>query len=108
MCNLWLPYGKNKCTLEGYTNMDGSMAEDSHAITGYAFLINGRAVSWSLRYQEIMSLSIIESKYVTVMHGGKEGLWLCSPLSKVFNPIKTPTTLFSDIQAAIVLTCDHQ
>ena len=45
MCNLWLSYRETKQTLEGYTNVDGSMAEDRCAITGYAFLINGGAVS---------------------------------------------------------------
>jgi hypothetical protein len=84
------------------------MPKDRCAIIGYAFLINGRAVSWSSKHQEIMSLSTTESKYVVVTHGGKEGLWLCSLLSKVFNPIKTPTMLFSDNQAAIALMCNHQ
>ena len=38
----------------------------------------------------------------------KEGIWLRSLLSKVFEPIKPPTTLFSNNQAMIALTCDHQ
>ena len=38
----------------------------------------------------------------------KEGMWLRSLLSKVFEPIKPPTTLFSDNQAVIALTRDHQ
>jgi hypothetical protein len=44
--DLWLSYGKSKCTLEGYADTDGSMAKDRRAITGYAFLIDGSAVSW--------------------------------------------------------------
>jgi len=43
-----------------------------------------------------------------VTHGGKEALWLCSLISEVFGNITSPTTLFSDNQAAITLTCDHQ
>src|SRR5713226_128399 len=38
----------------------------------------------------------------------KEVLWLCSLLSKVFGSLMTLTTLFSDNQAAIALTQDHQ
>jgi hypothetical protein len=38
----------------------------------------------------------------------KEVLWLRSLLSEVFQPIKPPTTLFSNNQAAISLTKDHQ
>jgi hypothetical protein len=106
--NLWLTYGETRQVLEGYANADGSMAKDRHAITGYVFLIDGGAIFWSSKRQEIVSLSTTKSKYITVMHRMKEVLWLCSLLSKVFQPIKPLTTLFSDNQAAISLTWDHQ
>ena len=107
-CDLWLSYGETKRTLMGYADADGSMAEDQRAITGYAFLIDGSAVSWLSKQQEIVSLSTTESEYVTAMHGMKEALWLRSLLSKLFGPISEATTLFSDNQAAIALTKDHQ
>jgi Reverse transcriptase (RNA-dependent DNA polymerase) len=108
MRDLWLSYGESKRTLEGYANADGSMAKDRHAITGYAFLVDGGAVSWSSKRQEIVSLSTTESEYVAAMHGGKEALWLRSLISEVFGTLQEPTTLFSDNQAAIALTHDHQ
>src|SRR5258708_614722 len=103
-CDLWLSYGETKCALEGYANADGSMAKDRHAITGYAFLIDGSAISWSSKQQEIVLLSTMESEYVATTHGMKEALWLCSLMSEVFGPISSATTLFSDNQAAIALT----
>jgi Reverse transcriptase (RNA-dependent DNA polymerase) len=106
--DLWLTYGEAKRTLEGFADADGSMAEDRRAISGYAFLIDGGAVSWSSKRQEIVSLSTTESEYVAVTHGGKEAVWLRSLLSHVFGPFKDPTTLFSDNQSAIALTRDHQ
>jgi hypothetical protein len=106
--DLWLTYGETRRVLEGYADADGSMSEDRRAITGYAFLIDGGAVSWSSKRQEIVSLSTTESEYVAATHGMKEALWLRSLLSEVFEPIKPPTTLFSDNQAAISLTRDHQ
>jgi hypothetical protein len=106
--NLWLSYGESKRTLEGYADVDGSMAEDRRTITGYAFLVDGGAVSWSSKQQEIVSLSTTESEYVAAMHGGKEALWLRSLISEVFGTLQEPTTLFSDNQAAIALTRDHQ
>ena len=36
---LWLTYGTSKMDLTGYADADGSMAEDQHAISGYAFLV---------------------------------------------------------------------
>ncbi len=108
MHNLCLTYGETRHVLEGYADADGSMAEDRRAILGYAFLIDGGAVSWSSKWQEIVSLSTTESEYVVATHGMKEGLWLRSLLSKIFGPLSNPLTLFSDNQAAITLTRDHQ
>ena len=76
MHDLWLTYGETKQALEGYANTDGSMNKDRRAITGYAFLIDEGAVSWSSKRQEIVSLSTTESKYVTATHSMKEALWL--------------------------------
>ena len=49
-----------------------------------------------------------KSEYVTAMHGMKKVLWLHSLLAELFGSLKAPTTLFSDNQAVIVLTCNHQ
>jgi hypothetical protein len=106
--DLWLSYGESKRTLEGYADADGSMAEDRHAITGYAFLIDGGTVSWSSKRQEIVSLSTTESEYVVATHSSKEALWLRSLISEVFGTLQEPTTLFSNNQAAIALMRDHQ
>jgi hypothetical protein len=106
--NLWLTYGETKQVLEGYADADGSMTEDRRAITGYAFLIDGGTISWSSKRQEIVSLSTTESEYVAATHGMKEAIWLRSLLTEVFDPIKPPTTLFSDNQAAIALARNHQ
>jgi hypothetical protein len=84
------------------------MAEDRRAVSGYAFLIDGGAVSWSSKRQEIVSLSTTESEYVAATHASKEALWLRSLISQIFDPITEPTTLFSDNQSAIALTKDHQ
>ena len=105
---LWLTYGTSKMDLTGYADADGSMAEDRQAISGYAFLIHGGAVSWSAKRQEIIALSTTEAEYIAITHGVKEALWLCSLLSQLFNTVLDPTTLFSDNQSAIQLTKDHQ
>jgi hypothetical protein len=106
--NLWLTYGETKRVLIGYADADGSMAEDRRAISGYAFLIDGGAVSWSSKQQEVVSLSTTESEYVAATHGMKEVLWLRSLLSEVFGKPTDPTTMFSDNQSAIALARDHQ
>ena len=106
--DLWLTYGEAQQALVGYADADGSMSEDCHAITGFTFLIDGGAVSWSSKKQEIVSLSTTESKYMAATHGMKEGLWLQSLLAEIFEPFTDTTMLFLDNQSAIVLTRDHQ
>ena len=84
------------------------MAEDHRAISGYAFLVDGGAVLWSSKQQEIISLSTTESEYVAATHGMKEALWLHSLLSEVFGSFKEATIMLCDNQSAIALTCNHQ
>jgi hypothetical protein len=110
--DLWLVYGGVKRVLTGWADADGSMAEDRRAVTGYAFLINGGAVSWSSKKQEIVSLSTTESEYVAATHAAKEAMWLRSLISQVFgqaaNQVTEPTTLFSDNKSAIALSQNLQ
>ncbi|KIO08044.1 hypothetical protein M404DRAFT_78898, partial [Pisolithus tinctorius Marx 270] len=106
--NLKLTYGGAPNALVGYADADGSMAEDRRAVSGYAFLIDGGAVSWSSKRQKIVSLSTTESEYVAATHAAKEALWLRSLIGELFGPLVEPTTLFSDNQSAIALTKDHQ
>lgn len=84
------------------------MGEDCQALSGHTYLIDGSAVSWSMKRQKIVSLLTNKSEYITAMHAMKEGLWLCSLITQVFTPFSDATTLFSDNQSAIVLAKDHQ
>ena len=101
-------YGKVGRDLEGYADADGSMHEDHKAISGYAFMIDGGAVSWCTKKQEIISLSMTKAEYVAATHAAKEALWLRSLIGEIYGDIKGPITLFSDNQSAIALTKDHQ
>jgi hypothetical protein len=106
--HLWLSFGHADGWLTGYADADGNMAEDRHAISGYAFIIHGGAVSWSAKRQNIISLSTTESEYVAATHAAKEALWLRSLIKQLFDVNLSPTTLFSDNQSAIALTKDNQ
>jgi hypothetical protein len=70
--DLWLPSGQKKINLTGYADANGSMAEDRHAISEYAFIIHGSTISWSAKCQEIVLLSTTESEYIATTHTAKE------------------------------------
>ena len=101
-----LTYGTTNNRLEGYTDADGSSQEHRHAISGYVFLVNGGAVSWSSKKQELVTLSTAESEYVAATYAAKEALWLRRIIGEVFRPITDPLPLYSDSQSAIAMTKD--
>jgi hypothetical protein len=103
-----LTYSGEEQELVGYSDADGSMNEDQHAISGYAFLIDGGAVLWSSKRQDVVVLSTTEAEYVATSHTAKEGLWLCSLISQLCRQLGDATTLYSDNQSVIALAKDHQ
>ena len=71
-----LTYGGEKQGLTGYTDADGASQDHRQAISGYAFFIDGGAVSWSSCKQELVTLSTAEAEYVAATHAVKEGIRL--------------------------------
>jgi hypothetical protein len=106
----WLVLGGQQENIVGYSDADRMSNEDRHAISGYAFLIDGGAVSWSAKQQDIVTLSTTEVEYVAATHAAKEALWLRSFIGELFGPKinSKPMTLLSDNQSTIVLTKDNQ
>jgi hypothetical protein len=100
--------GDNSEGLVGYADADGSMNEDRRAVSGYALIINGGAVSWSSKRQEIVVLSTTEAEYVAATHAAKEIKWIRTFIGEIFTTLIHPTTLYSDNQSAIALSKDHQ
>ena len=98
-----LTYGAEQCDLTGYTDADGASQEHCCAILGYVFLIDGGAVSWMSRKQELVTLSTAEVEYVVATHAAKECIWLCRLIGELFPSLITRTTLHCDNQAALTL-----
>ena len=103
---LELTYGGDKRGLVGYVDADGASQEHRRAISGYIFMVDGSAVSWSSKKQELVTLSTTEAEYVAQTHAAKEAIWLRQIFTELFGPIDTPTTLFSDSKSAIALAND--
>ena len=72
-----LTYGSpDGSDLFGYTDADGMSTEGRRAISGYVFMMNGGAVSWSTKRQDVISLSTTEAEYIAQTHAAKEAIWL--------------------------------
>jgi hypothetical protein len=98
-----LVYGGEQSGLEGFSDADGMSQEHRRAISGYAFLIDGGAVSWSSKKQELVVLSTTEAEYVAMTHATKEALWLRRFIGEIFGTLTHPTTLYCDNQSALAL-----
>jgi hypothetical protein len=104
--NLQLTFNSNHHNLYGYTDIDGTSQLYQHTISGYMFLIDGAAVSWSSHKQELVTLSTAEVEYVAVIHTAKEVVWLHCVIGELFSSSSTLTMLLCNNQAAIKLMID--
>ena len=103
-----LVYRGERKDLTGFVDVDGASQEHRHAISGYMFMVDGGAVLWSLKKQELVTLLTMEAKYVAATHAAKEAVWLCCIMGELFSPPNEPTTLYGDNQSAIALAHSGQ
>ena len=66
-------------------------------------MVDGGAVSWSLKKQELVTLSTTEAEYMAATHAAKEAVWLRHLMAELFSPPHKPTILYGDNQSAIAL-----
>ena len=104
MMDLKLTYGGGEWRgIEGYSDADGSTLDHRRAISGFVVLVDGGAVSWSSKKQELVTLSTVEAEHVGTTHAAKEIIWFRRLIKEIFRPLLFPTTLCLDNQSAIVL-----
>jgi hypothetical protein len=102
-----LTFGGECHDLEGFTDTDGAMQEHRHAISGYAFLFDGSAVSWSSKKQVLITLSTAEAEFVAATHAAKEAIWLRKLLGDIYpDYTDSPMPFYCDNQAAQTLIKD--
>ncbi|TFY74078.1 hypothetical protein EWM64_g9933 [Hericium alpestre] len=104
----WLTYGEDsEGGIIGYSNADWGSNDHRHSISGFVFLVDGGAVSWSSKKQSVVTLSSTEAEYIAMTHAAKEVLWICAILGEIIGQFDKPTTLFCDNQSAITLAQDN-
>ncbi|UYV73967.1 hypothetical protein LAZ67_11001633 [Cordylochernes scorpioides] len=90
--------------LIGYSDSDYARDIDSRkSTTGYIFMLNHGAVSWSSQKQSTVAFSTTESEYIAPCAATKEMVWLRRLLKDIGIKMDRPTVLNIDNQAAIKL-----
>ena len=98
---------KNPFDLYGYADANWRNDVDTQkSTTSYVFYARRGAISWYLKRQPIIALSMMEAEYIALCASVQEALWLCSLLEEVNYPLfslKVPTMIFEDNQSCIAL-----
>jgi len=104
-CNYGILYiDTSDVTLVGYSDSDWAGNLDDHrSITGYAFSIGSRVISWSRKKQSTVALLSCEAEYQALCVATCEAIWLRSLLSDVGEGPKEATSIKTDNQSIIKL-----
>lgn len=96
--------GTSSSELIGYADADYARDINTrHSTSGYVFLMNGGAVTWSSQRQKSVSLSTTEAEYVAASSAVKEMMWIRQLLDDIGSSSLNPTELKLDNQGAIKL-----
>ncbi|XP_045027089.1 secreted RxLR effector protein 161-like [Daphnia magna] len=88
--------------LKAFSDADYAGDSDSRkSTTGYVFLLNGAAISWSGKKQKCTAQSTTEAEFVASSEAGKEAVWILRGLKELEGDVPTPMELFMDNQSAI-------
>jgi transposase InsO family protein len=104
-----LCYQGGDMQLRGYTDADwGGDLDERKSTSGYVFLLNNGAISWSSKKQSCIALSTMEAEFVAFSAAVQEAVWLKRFLIHlgVFQGAVDPVTVNCDSQAAIAYTKD--
>ncbi|KIK72155.1 hypothetical protein PAXRUDRAFT_22330 [Paxillus rubicundulus Ve08.2h10] len=94
---------------QGYSDAGWSQDPDNSCSTsGFLFLSNHGAISWSSKQQTMVALSTTESEYIGLSLAGQHLTWLWSFFEEIRRRQKEPTVLHCNNQATIILSPDPQ
>lgn len=102
----FLFYKRDKAEeLFGFTDSDyAGDVDDRKSTSGYVFLMNSGAVSWSSRKQPIVTLSTTEAEFVAAASCACQAIWMRRILEKLGHKYKGSTTIMCDSSSAIKLS----
>lgn len=98
-------YGTTKSNVLGYCDADWAGDLDNRkSTTGYVFLLNGGAISWSTKKQPTVALSTTEAEYMAIVNATQEAIWLRNLYNQFFPNNGKSILLHCDNQGALQLS----
>ena len=103
------PFPQLPNILYGFSDSDYAGDSDTHRSTsGYLFLLNGAAVSWKTKRQEVIALSSTEAEFVALSRAGQHAVSLRALLFELNAPQKDPTIIYEDNMSCITASTNVQ
>lgn len=100
--NKKLSFNGSSMELMGFADADwAGDCQSRKSTSGYVFKIGGAAISWRSAKQSSVSLSSMESEYISLCDAAQETIWLRRILEDIGVKQKGPTTIFEDNQACL-------
>ena len=94
-------YTRYPVVLERYNDANWiSNVKDSKSYSGYVFTLEGAVVSWKSSKQTVISISMMESKFIALDKCGKKAKWLLHFLEDI--------PRWSKVMPPICIHCDSQ
>ena len=98
-----ITFGESNSHLLGFCDADYAADTDTRkSTTGYVFILNGGAITWSSKRQPTVAASTTEAEYISAASATKEALWLRKLLADFKEPSR-PIEIKSDNQGALKL-----
>jgi hypothetical protein len=89
----------------GYTDSDYAGDQDDRKSTsGYVFMMNSSAISWSSKKQPVVTLSTIEAEFIDAASSAYQVVWLRRILKSLTHVSSKPTMVYCDNISAIKLS----
>ena len=102
---MFLVYGgEEELYVRGYANASFQTdRDDCRSQTGFVYVMNGGAVSWTSSKQDTVADSTTEAEYIAACEAAKEGVWIRKFLEDlgVFPGCSKPLDLYCDNSGAI-------
>lgn len=105
--DLWLTIGGQDASIKGFVDADWASQDHRRSVSGFAFQMGGRTVTWFSKKQPIVALSSTEAEYIAATHTPKEVHWVRLFLAELNITVEEPIILNCNNQSAITLTKDN-
>ena len=108
--NYGLLYDKEKVTdFIGYSDADwAGDLDDRRSTSGNVFKLSGAAVSWRIKKQSCVALSIAEAEYMALVSATQEAVWMQRLQNDLNEPSVKSTLIYEDNQSTICMAKNLQ